>query len=52
LIEYCNSSIKVHEILALAIFAGFNERGMVDCSSCTRPPHLAIVADVLKTYKK
>jgi hypothetical protein len=24
---------------------------MSECSSCTRPPCLAIVADMLKTYK-
>jgi len=35
----------------LSILAIFNARRMSDCSSCTRPPCLAIVADMLKTYK-
>jgi len=37
---------------SLAIFATFMARGMSDCSNCTRPPCLAIVADMFKTYKK
>jgi len=35
-----------------AILAIFKARHMSDCSSCTRPPYLAMVADMLKTYKK
>jgi len=46
------SSIVVRENPPLAIFARFNARRMWDCSSCTRPPCLAKVADMLKTYKK
>jgi hypothetical protein len=30
----------------------FKARRMSDYSSCTRPPCLAIVADMLKTYKQ
>jgi hypothetical protein len=30
----------------------FKARLMSDCSSCTRPPCLAIIADMLNTYKK
>jgi len=36
----------------LAILAIFKARYMSDCSSCTWPPCLAIVADMLKTYKE
>ena len=36
----------------LAIIAIFKTRRMSDCSSCTRPPRLTIVADMLKTYNK
>jgi hypothetical protein len=36
----------------LAIFAIFKARHMSDCSSCTRPPCLTIVADILETYRK
>jgi len=46
------SSIAVYENPSLAILAIFNARHMSDCSSCTRPPCLAIVADRLKIYKK
>jgi len=34
----------------LAILPIFNTRRMSDCSNCTQPPCLAIVADILKTY--
>jgi hypothetical protein len=37
--------------LSLASMAIFNARCMLNCSSCTRPPRLAIVADMLETYK-
>jgi len=37
---------------SLAILAIFKARRMSDCSSCTWPPCLAIVADMLKTSKK
>jgi hypothetical protein len=36
----------------LAIFAIFRAGRISDCSSCTRSSCLAIVADMLKTYKK
>jgi len=51
LMRYFVSSIAAREKPSLAIFAIFNARRMLDCSSCTRPPWLAIVADMLKTYK-
>jgi hypothetical protein len=35
----------------LVILAILKARRMSDCFSCTRPPCLAIVADMLKTYK-
>jgi len=35
----------------LGHFGHIHGRRMSDCSSCTRPPCLAIVADMLKTYK-
>jgi hypothetical protein len=35
----------------VAILAILNARGMSDCSRCNRPPCLAIVADMLNTYK-
>jgi len=51
-IRYCISSIVACENPLLAILAIFKARRMSHCSSCTRPPCLAIVADMLKTYKK
>jgi len=51
LMRYFVSSIAAREKPSLAILAIFNARCMSDCSSCTRPPCLAIVADMLKTYK-
>jgi len=50
--RYFVSSIAVREKPSLAILAIFNARRMLDCSSCSRPPCLAIVADMLKTYKR
>jgi len=52
LIRNCVSSIAECENPPLAIWAIFKARRMSDCSSCTRPPCLAIVADMLKTYKE
>jgi len=52
LIWYYVSSIAAEENPSMAIVAGFSKRCMSDCSSCTWPPCLAIVADMLKTYKK
>jgi len=49
--RYFVSSTTAREKPSLAIVAIFNTRRMSDCSSCTRPPCLAIVADMLKTYK-
>jgi len=46
------SHIVVHRKPPLAILAIFNPRCMSECSSCTRPPCVAIVADMLKTEKK
>jgi len=51
LMRFFVSSISAREKPSLAILAIFNARRMSDCSSCTRPPCLAIVADMLKTYK-
>ena len=52
LISCCVSFIVVRENPSLAIVAIFKARRMLDCSSCTQPPCLAIVANMLKTYKK
>jgi hypothetical protein len=51
LMRYFVSSVAAREKPSFAIVAIFNARRMSDCSSCTRPPCLAIVADMLKTYK-
>jgi len=48
----CVSSIAARENSPLAILAISKARHMSDCSSCTRPPCRAIVADMLKTYKE
>jgi len=48
----CILSIVASENRPLAILAIFKARHMSGCSSCTRPPRLAIVVDMLKTYKK
>jgi len=50
--SYCVASIVACENLPLDILAIVKARHMSDCSSCTRPPCLAIVADMLKTYRK
>jgi len=52
LICNCISSIEAHKHPPLAILPIFKARRMSDCSSCTRPPYLAMVADMLKTYKE
>ena len=52
LIWNCVSPIAVRKNPPLAILAIFKARRMSDCSSCTRPPYLAIVADMFKTYKE
>jgi len=52
LIRCCVSSDGVHVHSALAIMAILRAEHMSDCSSCTRPPCLAIVADMLNTYKR
>jgi len=52
LIGCCVSSTAVRENPPLAILAIFKAIRMSECSSCTRPPCLAIVADMLKTSKK
>jgi len=46
------SSIAARENISLAIVALFKARRMSDCSSCTRPPCLAIDADMLKPYRR
>ena len=45
-------SIAARENSPLAILAISMARHMSDCSSCTRPPCLAMVADMLNTSKK
>ena len=52
LIRYCLSSIAASENPPLDIFLIVMARRMSDCSSCTRPPCLAIVADTSKTCKR
>jgi len=52
LIRYCVSSIEACENPPLAALAILKARRRWNYSSCTRPPCLAIVADMLKTYKK
>jgi len=52
LIRYCFSSILGRENPSLAILPKFKARRMSDCSSCTRHPCLAIVADMLNNHKK
>ena len=52
LIRNCVSSIVVRKNPPLAILPIFKTRRMSDCSSCTQPPFLAIVAYMLKTYKR
>jgi len=51
LVRYCVSFIAASLNSPMAILAMFNTRNMSDYSSCTRPPCLAIVADMLKTDK-
>jgi len=51
-ISGCISSISARGNPHLAILAIFKSRLVTDCSSCTRPPFLAIVADMLKTFHK
>ena len=51
LLRYFVSPIAARNKPSFAILAIFNARNMSDCTSCTRPPCLAIVADMLKTYK-
>jgi len=50
--RYYVNSIAVHENSPLVILARFNTQGMLVCSSCTRPPCPAIVADMLKAFKR
>jgi len=51
-IRCCVSSIAAPENPPLAIFAICNPMHMSDCCNCTQPLCLAIVADMLKIYKK
>jgi len=51
-ITRCISSIAAPKNTSLAILATLKARCMSDCSNDTQPPHLAIVADRLKTRKK
>jgi len=51
LISCCVCSIAAHENPRLAILAIFEARRMSECSSCTRAPCLAIIADRLKPSK-
>jgi len=49
-IRYLVCSIVARKNPPLAIFAISKARHMSDCSSCTRPPCLAIVAGMVTTY--
>jgi len=51
MIRYCVSRFAVCKNPPMAMLAIFKARRMTDCSSWTRPPCLAIVEDMLKTYK-
>jgi len=44
--------IAAYKISSLALLAIFKARRMSDCSSCTQPACVAVVADMFKTYKK
>jgi len=48
----CVSPIAARKNPLLVILAISKLRRMSDCSSCTRPPCLTIVAEMLKTYNK
>jgi hypothetical protein len=52
LISCCISFIVGCDNTPVAILAIFMARPMSDSSSCTRPPCLAIVADMFKTYRQ
>ena len=51
LIRYCFSPTAARENLLLGIWVIFNARCMSDNSSCTGPPCLGIVTDLLNIYK-
>jgi len=51
-IRYCVSTLAVRNIAPLALLAIFKAWCMSDCYSCTWPPCVVIVADMLKTYNK
>ena len=51
LISCCISSTVASEYPSFAILAIVKAGRLLDCSSCTRSPCLAIVTDMLKTYK-
>jgi len=50
LMRHCISFIAAPEKPSWAMFTTFKARRMSDSSNCTRPPCLATVADMLKTY--
>jgi len=52
LFRYCISPVVVCENPPLANFAIFKAKCTLNGSGCTRPPCLAIVADMFKTYTK
>jgi len=52
LIRTCVCSIDVRQNPRLTGLAMFKAGHMSDCSSWTRPPRLALVADMLDTYKR
>ena len=52
MMNYCISWIVVQTDPSLAWLAKLNTMYMSDCSSCIWPPCIAIVVDMLKTYKK
>jgi len=52
LIRSCVSSLAARDNPPFAIVAMLKERRMSDCTGCTWPPCLTIIADMLETYKK
>jgi hypothetical protein len=51
MVRWVVSSMLEHDMLCLAICTMFSAIHISACSSCSQPPCLASVADMLKTYK-
>jgi hypothetical protein len=52
MVFYCISSVVARENQPLAMLAILKARCKSDCSSSTWPHFLAVVADVLNSYRK